>query len=68
METQVIKEVQIAPSYGGGVACNVYLEDGTKCIVEIEEVKRILLKSFEEQGYKLDLKPRMKFYRLTANN
>lgn len=67
MNTQKVKEVQIAPSYGGGVAVNAYLEDGTKCIVELEEATRVLLEAFNA-GYTLDLKPRMKFYRLKANN
>lgn len=63
MNDQKVKEVQIAPSYGGGVAVNAYLEDGTKCIVEIEEAKRVLLETLNK-GYTLELKPRMKYYRL----
>lgn len=67
MDTQNIKEIRIVPTYGGGVAVNAYLEDGTKCIVEMDEATRVLLEAFNK-GYTLDLKPRMKFYRLKANN
>lgn len=66
MEKQKIKEVRIAPSYGGGVSVNAYLEDGTKCIVELEEAYRILLDIFNA-GYTLELTPRQKYYRLKAN-
>ena len=66
MNDQKVKDIHIAPSYGGGVAVYAYLEDGTKCIVEVVEVEKMLLDIFNA-GYTLELKPRMKYYRLKAN-
>lgn len=62
-----IKDITITPSYGGGVAVHAYLPDGSKCVIEMDEVKRILRQRLEI-GFTLDLKPRMKYYRLIPNN
>ncbi len=63
---QQVKDISISPAYGGSVSVKVFLEDNTECVVEIDEVKRIL-REVINAGYTLELKPRMKYYRLKAN-
>ena len=60
---QKIKSIHISPKYMGGINATATLEDGQRCILNMDEVESILLEKYQS-NYQLDIQPRQQYYRL----
>jgi hypothetical protein len=47
----------------GGINATATLEDGQRCILNMDEVESILLEKYQS-NYQLDIQPRQQYYRL----
>ena len=60
-------EIRFMQKYGGGVKCEVYIND-VRHVLEMEEAERVIEKAMTERGYKTTLEPRQQFKRIKVND
>lgn len=60
-------DIRFMTKYGGGVKCEVYIDD-VRHTLEMEEAERVLLKAMTERGYQKTLAPRQQFERIKIND